>query len=124
MLVFIILSRSNIKLSFLNIVLSILYVADETDMLDVVNKVFEDISVSQDNLDDDFKYSIWISYLEVYNENIYDLLDVLMDRKPLKMGYDSAKNYYVKGESECLSFVFQFAFYLAFSVGLFTVEIM
>lgn len=45
------------------------------------------------------KCSIWISFVEVYNETIYDLLDstTTAPRKPLKLAADNCDNFYVKG---------------------------
>lgn len=39
-------------------------------------------------LPDAFEYSIWLSYAEVYNEKIYDLLDLADKRKPLSLKTD------------------------------------
>lgn len=43
--------------------------------------------------------SVWVSFIEMYNENIHDLLDSATNetsRKVLKLGYDK-NNYFVKG---------------------------
>ncbi len=31
--------------------------------------------ITQVDMDPDFLYAIWVSYLEIYNERIFDLLD-------------------------------------------------
>lgn len=44
-------------------------------------------------------YSVWVSYAEIYNENIYDLLQVgnTKSRKPLLLGENEQKEVYIKG---------------------------
>ena len=37
-------------------------------------------------LDRNFKYSIWLSYAEVYNERVYDLLETVKDDTTTTMG--------------------------------------
>lgn len=42
--------------------------------------------------------SVWISFIELYNETIFDLLEVnVHTRKPLKLSADKHDNFYVKG---------------------------
>lgn len=60
---------------------------------------------------DDYSCSIWISFYEIYNEQIYDLLVPFTGKKPtdrptLKLGEDSQKNVYVKGKSTNFSYDF------------------
>ena len=48
------------------------------------------------------KFAIWVSFMEIYNEQIFDLLDLTpigkgKRRTVLKMGDDKDKNPYVKG---------------------------
>ena len=48
------------------------------------------------------KFAIWVSFMEIYNEQIFDLLDLTpigkgKRRAALKMGDDKDKNPYVKG---------------------------
>lgn len=46
----------------------------------------------------DVSYTVWVTYSEIYNESIYDLLvTYLSKRKPLKLSLDQNKNVYVKG---------------------------
>ncbi|XP_064456111.1 kinesin-like protein KIF20B [Ornithodoros turicata] len=47
-------------------------------------------------------YAVWLSFYEVYNENVYDLLDMkkIQKRPCLKLGQDSQKQTYVKGLCE------------------------
>ena len=56
--------------------------------------------------DDNIIYSIWISYAEIYNENVYDLLQKVpvskmrrdrVRQNPLKLSDDSNGATYVKG---------------------------
>lgn len=45
-------------------------------------------------------YTIWVTYSEIYNECIYDLLvpySAIPKRKPLKLSLDQNKNVYVRG---------------------------
>lgn len=47
-------------------------------------------------------YSVWVSYAEIYNESIYDLLvsySASQKRIPLKLSLDQNKNVYVRGMS-------------------------
>lgn len=46
-------------------------------------------------------YTVWVSYSEIYNESIYDLLitySANQKRAPLKLSLDQNKNVYVKSE--------------------------
>lgn len=45
-------------------------------------------------------YTVWVTYSEIYNETIYDLLVACspnQKRKPLKLSLDQNKNVYVRG---------------------------
>ena len=60
-------------------------------------------------LDDpsDIKYGVWISFMEIYNEQLHDLLDLTAigkgkKRNILKLGDDRDKNPYVKGLELCV----------------------
>ncbi|CAI9740866.1 KIF20B isoform X2 [Octopus vulgaris] len=48
------------------------------------------------------KYSVWISFAEVYNENVFDLLVTPLHKKrnPLKLGQDKNSNHYIRGLTE------------------------
>lgn len=48
------------------------------------------------------RYAVWISYLEIYNEKIYDLLDETLPtkREPLKLKEDQGKQVFVKDLKE------------------------
>ena len=57
----------------------------------------------------DIQYSVWISFAEIYNENIYDMLDKIPDVKrkgdkprklPLKLAEDKDGAVYIKGLKE------------------------
>ena len=57
----------------------------------------------------DINYAVWISFAEIYNENIYDLLERLPaakrkedkpKRQPLKLAEDKNGSIYVKGLKE------------------------
>lgn len=48
----------------------------------------------------DVCYSIWVTYSEIYNETIYDLLasySANQKRSALKLSLDQNKNVYVRG---------------------------
>lgn len=48
----------------------------------------------------DVSYIVWVSYLEIYNESIYDLLATYLPnqkRMPLKLSLDKNKKIFVKG---------------------------
>lgn len=56
-----------------------------------------------DDLPEGMQYSIWVSFYEIYNEFVYDLLDVphslsLKKRVTLRLSDDRHGNPYVKGE--------------------------
>lgn len=43
--------------------------------------------------------SVWISFIEIYNETIFDLLQPISNHRPkLNLGEDKNGNVYVKGE--------------------------
>lgn len=47
-------------------------------------------------------YTVWVSYSEIYNESIYDLLATYSPKQkriPLKLSLDQDKNVYVRGTS-------------------------
>ena len=41
-------------------------------------------------------YKIYLSYIQIYNENIFDLLDA-DERKPLKMRWNKLQQFTVEG---------------------------
>ena len=53
------------------------------------------------DLDADTKLSVWVSFCEIYNEKIHDLLEVVpsgaLKRTTLKLCQDIKGNYFVKG---------------------------
>jgi centromeric protein E len=64
---------------------------DKGILLQSVSEIFEYISENQDNRD----VTLWASYLEVYNEQINDLLDVT--NVNLKLREDPVEGYYASG---------------------------
>lgn len=62
-----------------------------------LSQSFEDYSDNQLNTMPNC--SVWVSFIEVYNEVIYDLLEPCsgITRQQLKLCADNNKNYYVKG---------------------------
>ncbi|XP_054283224.1 kinesin-like protein KIF20A [Macrosteles quadrilineatus] len=61
-----------------------------------------DTSIVQYASESDDRFSVWVSFAEIYNEAIYDLLQLQpvtpnFKRKQLKLGQDNHKNYYIKG---------------------------
>lgn len=68
-----------------------------------ITKMFEvlknDGNISLDH-GNNVAYTLWVSYAEIYNESIYDLLvsySVKQKRIPLKLSLDQNKNVYVRG---------------------------
>lgn len=55
------------------------------------NEIFEQFDSSGN-----FEIGIWISYFEIYNESIYDLLDHQIDAVKHKVQRDTNENYFVK----------------------------
>lgn len=53
--------------------------------------------------DSNTKYSVWVSFCEIYNETIHDLLEVLpsgpLKRTALRLSQDVKGNTFVKGEA-------------------------
>lgn len=51
---------------------------------------------------DDTKFSVWVSFCEIYNENIHDLLEATPSGAPrraaLRLAQDANGNAYVKGD--------------------------
>ncbi|KAI7900885.1 kinesin motor domain-containing protein [Cokeromyces recurvatus] len=53
----------------------------------------ENLSLTQQGgemieIDSNFEYGIWVSFIEVYNEQVYDLLDVKRRQRTLQLKYD------------------------------------
>lgn len=69
------------------------------------------------------KFSIWVSFAEIYNEYIYDLLEAMprtkkVRRQALKLSEDKNGSIFVKGKNLqifCLSFPFLFSLLLCIS---------
>lgn len=53
------------------------------------------------NNDSDVVYGVWISFAEVYNEAIFDLLDPMLTKNrkriPLKLAQDAEGNTFIRG---------------------------
>lgn len=53
------------------------------------------------DIDTHTKFSVWVSFCEIYNENIHDLLEVLptgaLRRTALRLSQDVKGNAFVKG---------------------------
>lgn len=63
-------------------------------MFDLVNND-EKVTLNHGNV----SYTVWVTYSEIYNESIFDLLvTYIAKRKPLKLSLDQNKNVYVKGK--------------------------
>ena len=70
------------------------------------NMCLDPDSLSQsggEGLEDGVQYSVWVSYYEIYNEFLYDLLEaaptsMLKKRSNLKLSDDRQGNPYVKGK--------------------------
>ena len=66
-------------------------------------------SVKDAEENENIQYSVWISFAEIYNENIYDMLEKVPEvkrkgekprRNPLKLAEDKAGSVYIKGLKE------------------------
>lgn len=67
-----------------------------TKMFDLLN---DDRTASLDH--GNVSYTVWVTYSEIYNESIYDLLVTYVPnqkRTPLKLSLDQNKNVYVRGK--------------------------
>ncbi|PSN38060.1 hypothetical protein C0J52_16692, partial [Blattella germanica] len=73
---------------------------------DFVSNLFHELQLSNDSIvsldgQDDFVYSVWVSFAEIYNENIFDLLEPVptrgQKRPPLALGEDCDGQVYIKG---------------------------
>uniref|UniRef100_A0A1B6CSF6 Kinesin-like protein n=1 Tax=Clastoptera arizonana TaxID=38151 RepID=A0A1B6CSF6_9HEMI len=55
--------------------------------------------VKDPSIFDEDSFSVWVSFIEIYNERIYDLLQTPCDKKrpALKLAHDTYKNVYIKG---------------------------
>jgi hypothetical protein len=70
---------------------------DITKMFDLIKDV-DNVTLDHG----DVFYTVWVSYSEIYNESIYDLLVTCLPkqkRTPLKLSLDQDKNVYVRGMS-------------------------
>ncbi len=74
---------------------------------DLSGRLREDAEIALKH--DDIHYAVWISFAEIYNENIYDLLEKIPPvkrkgdrpkRNPLKLAEDKNGSIYVKGLKE------------------------
>ncbi len=74
---------------------------------DLPSRVCEDAAISLKH--DDINYAVWISFAEIYNESIYDLLEKIPPvkrkgdkpkRSPLKLAEDKNGSIYIKGLKE------------------------
>lgn len=79
-------------------------IINNTDQLNFnsVEKIFDLLKIGKKpTLDhDNVTYTVWVTYSEVYNESIYDLLvnnSANQKRTPLRLSLDQNKNVYVKG---------------------------
>lgn len=70
-------------------------------MTETTASVGEKISLK---VDTNTKFSVWVSFCEIYNENIHDLLEVApsgaLRRTALRLSQDVKGNAFVKGLSD------------------------
>lgn len=61
------------------------------------------------DVDSHTKYSVWVSFCEIYNENIYDLLEPIPNgshrRTVLRLSQDIKGNTFVKGSVTLIEYV-------------------
>jgi kinesin family protein 20 len=73
----------------------------ESVFKEMQKRLTNDTSIVECTSDSEDRFSVWISFAEIYNEAIYDLLQPVTTnskRKQLKLGQDNHKNYYIKGK--------------------------
>lgn len=63
----------------------------------------DSLSHSGEDLEEGVQFSVWVSFYEIYNEFLYDLLDMSPSLQPrkrvtLRLSDDKQGNPYVKGE--------------------------
>lgn len=66
---------------------------------------------SGDDLEEGVQFSIWVSFYEIYNEFLYDLLDASPSMQPrkratMRLSEDKLGNTYVKGKTDLFTIVF------------------
>ena len=74
---------------------------NSVEFLEEESRIADDTSVDVD-AQGPIKFSIWVSFAEIYNEVIYDLLEPCptgkgKKRTALKIGDDKSGNPYIKG---------------------------
>ena len=72
-------------------------------MEDIRSRIPDDTSVDVE-AQGPVKFSIWVSFAEIYNEYIYDLLEAIPKgkkarRQPLKLSSDKNGSVFIKGKS-------------------------
>lgn len=73
----------------------------ETEFREMQKRLTNDTSIVEYQADSQDRFSVWVSFGEIYNENIYDLLatvDTNKKRKTLKLAQDKYRNAYIKGK--------------------------
>ena len=78
-------------------------VGDTTDAEEDVSRVTDDTTINVD-AQGPVKFAVWVSFAEIYNEVIFDLLEPCpmgkgKKRTTLRLGDDSNGNPYIKGSS-------------------------
>ena len=73
------------------------------------------------------KFSVWVSFAEIYNEIIYDLLEPCpmgkgKKRTTLRLGDDTNGNPYIKGDNLPQVYPWVKLFFLCFNIHLHTVQ--
>ena len=68
---------------------------------DIASRIPDDTSIDVE-AQGPIKFSIWVSFAEIYNEYIYDLLEEIPKgkkarRQPLKLASDKHGSIYIKG---------------------------
>jgi len=65
-----------------------------------IQLIFERIMGEEDRSGDTNKYTVYCSFLQIYNENLYDLLQDKRLKNSLKIREDSVSGIYVEGLAE------------------------
>ncbi len=82
---------------------------DNHSIASMMSRVRDETKIDLSDTDNQFNYAIWVSFAEIYNENVYDLLEKMPEpkykgdrprRMPLKIAEDRGGYAYIKGLKE------------------------
>jgi len=95
------------------LILSLLLAAISESFRDMQEQLNNSLLVNTDGKGSAF--STWVSFAEIYNENVYDLLDptgsVRQKRQNLALGVDNKGQVYIKGRTSVIKILERFVAY-------------